>query len=357
MYSELEKFGFNHFMTQHCLESGLLPEKTARVISESRERYLVQSKDRLFRATLTGKLRFASTSRRDLPAVGDWVAFSPADDENAVIESVLPRRSCLERSAVGKLDVQIIAANVDTAFVVLAADRDFSINRVDRYLSLILNGGIDPVVIINKCDLFENEEWRDLERQVFRRHPAVEVIATSLINGLGLEHLASIIRPGQTFCFVGSSGVGKSSLINYFAGEEILAVSEVSEVTNRGCHTTTGRHLHLLPGGALLLDTPGMREVAMSDAEAGVGAVFEKIESLAAGCRFADCTHTAEPGCAVLAAVTDSEIDLETLESYQKLKRESSRFEQKLYERRRTEKTFGRMVREVMKTKKQLKGY
>ncbi len=161
---------------------------------------------------------------------------------------------------------------------------------------------------------------------------------------------------GKTFCFAGSSGVGKSSLINHFAGRNLFATSEVSQVTSRGCHTTTSRHLHLLPGGALLLDTPGMREVAMSDAGSGVGDAFALVETLAAGCRFSDCTHTSEPGCGVLAAIDSGELDEKTLASYQKLKRESARFEKKLHERHRADRNFGKMAREVLKLKKSCKG-
>ncbi len=357
MHSDLDKLGFGTFQQQHCHENSIAAEKAARVISDSREIYLIQTPTRTFRASITGKLRHQADNRRDLPAVGDWVVFSQADNENAVIEAVMPRRTCLERSAVGKLDVQIIAANVDTAFVVIAADRDFRINRIDRYLALILNGGIDPVVLINKCDLLADGEWQELEKQIFRRHPAVEVLATSLVTGMGLDQVRQRMKPGQTFCFTGSSGVGKSSLINHFAGRELLATSEVSEVTGRGCHTTTSRHLHHLPEGALLLDTPGMREVAMSDAESGVEATFSQIEALALSCRFSDCTHVSEPGCAIIAALENGEIEERTFESYRKLKRESARFEKKLHERHRAEKGFGKMVREVVKMKKQMKGY
>ena len=356
MSTELEKLGYSYFQEQHRLEAGLDPESIARVVSDSREKYMIQSAAGNYRATLTGKLRHAAETRRDLPAVGDWVAFTRADAENAVIDAVFPRQTCLERSAVGKIDVQIIAANVDTVFVVIAADRDFRINRIDRYLALILNGGINPVVLINKCDLLEEAGWRDLEVQIFRRHPAVEVVATSLVSGLGIEHVRRMMVAGRTFCFAGSSGVGKSSLINCFAGANLFATSEVSLATSRGCHTTTSRHLHQLPGGALLLDTPGMREVAMSDAGDGVGETFSAIESLTADCRFSDCSHTSEPGCAVLAALAEQTIDAATLASYMKLRRESSRFEQKLHERHRADKNFGKMAREVLKMKKILKG-
>ncbi|MDD3000017.1 MAG: ribosome small subunit-dependent GTPase A [Candidatus Riflebacteria bacterium] len=356
MHFELEQFGYGFFQEQHRLESGVSRDKIARVVSDSREKYLIQTSHGIYRATIAGKLRHVAETRRDLPAVGDWVAFTCADHENAVIDSVFPRRTNLERSAVGKLDIQIIAANVDTAFVVISADRDFRINRIDRYLALILNGGINPVVLINKCDLLADGDWRDLEMHIFRRHPAVEIFATSLVSGMGLEEVRQIMKAGQTFCFTGSSGVGKSSLINHFAGEHLFETSQISQTTSRGCHTTTSRHLHMLPNGALLLDTPGMREVAMSDADNGVGATFAEIEALTSECRFTDCTHTNEPGCAILAAIASAAIDENAFNSYQKLKRESARFEQKMHDRRRADKNFGKMAREVLKMKKILKG-
>ncbi|MBU1109037.1 MAG: ribosome small subunit-dependent GTPase A [Candidatus Riflebacteria bacterium] len=352
----LENFGYSSFQELFRTENRIARESVARVVSDSRERYLLQTSAGACPATITGKLRFAAKSRLDLPAVGDWVSISRPDHLSAVIESLFPRRTNLERSAVGKTDVQIIAANVDTAFVVMAADGDFSVNRVDRYLALILNSGIIPVVVLNKCDLTTEETWKHLEKQIFKRHPAVEVIATSLISQQGLNILKECIRPAQTFCFVGSSGVGKSSLVNHFAGEQLLKTSQLSAADNLGQHTTTSRQLHLLPGGALLLDTPGMREVAMSDVEAGVEAAFSEIEEFAANCRFKNCRHENEPGCAISKAVTEGTLDEATLASYKKLLRESARFEQKIAEKRKNDKNFGKMTREVLKLKKLLKG-
>ena len=291
------------------------------------------------------------------PAVGDWVSISRPDPHSAVIEAVFPRRTNLHRSAVGKTDVQIIAANIDTVFIVVAVNRDFSINRVDRYLSLILQSGAIPIVLLNKCDLTDEETWKSQENQLFRRHPGVEVITTSLISGQGLDLLNKAMQPSHTCCFVGSSGVGKSSLINHFAGKALIETAQVSEVNARGRHTTTSRQLHLLPTGTLLLDTPGMREVAMSDAEAGVGEAFAAIEEIALKCRFSDCRHVDEPGCAVMVAIECGDLDYETLASYKKLLRESARFEKKINEIRKAERSFGKMAREVFKMKKQLKGY
>lgn len=356
MTTNLEKFGFGFYQRSHCQEHGISTEKVGRVLSDSREKYLIQSEGASLSASITGKLRFNAVCRLDLPAVGDWVSFSMADEQNAVIETVLPRKTVLQRSAVGKHDSQIIAANVDTAFVVMAADRDFNLNRVDRYLALILDGGIIPVVILNKSDLVTEDQLASLSAGLFRRHPAVEVIASSLVNGTGLDLIKTTVMAGRTFCLLGSSGVGKSSLVNYLAGSNLIHTSEISLVNGRGRHTTTSRHLHCLESGALLLDTPGMREVAMSDAGAGVEEVFGQIEELAQRCRFSDCSHRNEPGCAIVNAIESGELDASELKSYEKLRRESRRFEEKVVDQRRREKGFGRMVKEVLKVKKSLKG-
>lgn len=356
MHFELEKYGYGFLQEQYRRENNLHRDNLARVISDSRERYLLQTNQGVCPATITGKLRFNAENRLDLPAVGDWVAISRPDVHNAVIEELLPRRTNLQRSAVGKLDVQIIAANVDSAFIVVAADRDFKINRIDRYLALILNGGIMPYIVLNKCDLVSEETCLSLQTQVFKRHPAVEVIATSLINSQGLDVLRQTMLPGHTCCFIGSSGVGKSSLINYLAGEQLFATSQVSLTSSRGRHTTTSRHLHLLNSGTLLLDTPGMREVSMSDVEAGVGETFTRIEALAGNCKFKDCEHHNEPGCAINAAIDSGSLESASMESYRKLKRESARFEEKIADRRRKERDFGKKAREGLKLKKALKG-
>jgi len=360
MHSDLKNFGFGFFQEQYRIENEIEMENVARVISESHEIYLLQTSMGVYRGSMTGKMRFNAAERRDLPAVGDWVVISRPDSHNAVIEALFPRRTSLCRSAIAtgqRAEVQIIAANVDTAFIVIAVDRDFRINRIDRYLSLILQGGAIPVVLLNKCDLTDEDTWKSQESQFFKRHPGVEVIATSLITGQGLDLLAKATPSAQTCCFIGSSGVGKSSLINYLAGEQLITTAEISAVNARGRHTTTSRHLHLLPSGALLLDTPGMREVAMSDAESGVGEAFAFIEEVALKCRFTDCRHVDEPGCAVMEAIERGNLDYETLASYKKLLRESARFEKKINEQRKADRSFGKMAREVFKLKKQLKGY
>lgn len=363
MHSDLKNFGFSFFQEQYRLENEIEMENIARVISDSHEIYLLQTNIGVCRGTMTGKMRFNAENRRDLPAVGDWVTITWPDKHSAVIEGLFPRRTSLCRSAVlakstsTQAEVQIIAANIDLVFIVIAVDRDFSINRIDRYLALILESGALPVVLLNKCDLADEDTWKSQQNLLYKRHPGVEVIATSLITKQGLDLLKAAAPPAHTCCFVGSSGVGKSSLINYFAGKQLIETSEISDANLRGRHTTTSRHLHLLSSGMLLLDTPGMREIAMFDASAGVGAAFSRLEEIATQCRFGDCTHRNEPGCAIIAAIESGEIDAETLNSYQKLQRESARFERKLNEKRRIDREFGKMAREVLKMKKQLKGY
>lgn len=234
----------------------------------------------------------------------------------------------------------------------MAADRDFSLARLDRYLSLIMDQNIVPVVFLNKIDLIDEAELNRLESEIFKRHPHLTVFSGSILQEKGLQELSESFSPGLSFCIVGSSGVGKSSLINFLAQQQVEKVKNVGTGTGRGRHTTTSGHLHILANGAILIDTPGLREVGMTDAESGIQNAFSEIEELARQCRFSDCSHNSEPGCAVQKAVKEGILLEEKLISYQKLKREASRFGQTIAEKRQKDKSFGKMVREVIRFKK-----
>jgi ribosome biogenesis GTPase len=254
-------------------------------------------------------------------AVGDWVLVPDHPDDPVPIEVVLPRRTELVRQAAGRSTrAQTIAANLDTVFVVTAMDDDFSPRRLERYLVAVAAGGAEAVVVLNKSDLALGREGRFV-RQV---PDSVPVLTVSALLDLGLDELAAYARPGHTVGFVGSSGVGKTSLLNALLGDETGAVGPVRASDGRGQHTTTRRELHRLPGGGLLLDTPGMRELALWS-DAGIDDVFADIVALAEGCRFRDCSHATEPGCAVVAAVHDGELAEERLASFLKLRHEAER--------------------------------
>jgi ribosome biogenesis GTPase len=356
MYEKLRKLGFSQFHMNFAHENDISLARIARVVSCSHENYQIVSAMGHSMAALTGKLRFKAEMSRDLPATGDWVEVGSCTEKESVIHQILPRQNYLARSAVGKRDEQIIAANIESAIIVMAADRDFNLARIDRYLSLINDQGIFPVVFLNKTDLLEVDEVKALENSIYRRHANVTVFCGSVLEEKGLGELMGFLSSGQSFCVVGSSGVGKSSLINYLARQQIERVTQIGDGTNRGRHTTPRGHLYVLENGSILIDTPGLREVGLTNAESGIGATFPEIEELALHCRFADCTHTSEPGCAILAALEQGAILPEKFESFQKLRREAARFGQTIAERRQKEKGFGRMIKEVMKHKKQLKG-
>lgn len=274
---------------------------------------------------IEGRMRHLAATREGFPAVGDWVLARDAPvGEEAVIEGILPRRSRFLRKAAGKAhEPQVVAANIDTLFLVIGLDYDFNPRRIERYLVTALDSGARPVLILNKADLWEEEgveDWEEMAREVA---PGVPLHAVSAKTGKGLEKLDAYLEPGKTVAFVGSSGVGKSSLINRLAGSDLQAVGEVRASDSRGRHTTRHRELLVLPSGALLVDTPGMRTLQLWEAGEALEAAFVDIAELAARCRFSDCTHGEEPGCAVQEAIEGGRLDPERFESYLRLRREA----------------------------------
>lgn len=332
--------------------AGFIP---ARVAEEHRERYLVYCAEGELGAEVIGRLRYTASSRLDFPAVGDWVALQSNGGALAVIHAVVPRRSLFLRKAAGDLTkAQIVAANVDTLFVVTDAGRDFNPRRLERYLTLARESGVRPVILLNKADL--NSNVADLVHEAGTVAGGVPVLPVSAIEGCGIDPLHAHIGDGATAAFIGSSGVGKSTIINRLLGEERLKTSHIREDDGRGRHTTTSRQLLLLPRGGIVIDTPGMREVQLWADEESLGSVFPDIEETAAGCRFADCRHEGEPGCAVRSALDDGLIPPDRFESYLKLRREVRFLERKQSVRARLEeqarwKRLHRAGRENMRRK------
>lgn len=306
-------------MTNH---EGSPGTATGRVVAHFRGRYVVRI-DALDRdATLGGRLLHQATSAIELPAVGDLVAISggPGDAGIARIDGVLPRTSAFVRKAAGNAtEPQVLAANVDLAIIASALPHDLSVRRIERYLTLAWESGATPLVVLTKCDLAEDVEMAVAEVQ--RAAVGVDVIALSTVDGRGLPELAARIAPGSTAVLLGSSGVGKSTLINALLGAERQRTSAIRD-DGTGRHTTTHRELVELPNGGFLIDTPGLREVQLWTADEGVERSFDDVASLASRCRFADCAHETEPDCAVLAAVADGKLAADRLESWRSLRRE-----------------------------------
>jgi ribosome biogenesis GTPase / thiamine phosphate phosphatase len=270
-------------------------------------------------AETTGRLRYLARAAEDLPAVGDWVVIKRTDAEGgAKIHEILPRRSKFSRRAAGSETAeQIVAANVDTVFLVTGLDNDYNPRRVERYLIMAWESGAEPVVVLNKADLVEEGEAR--RREIERVAPGVPVLLLSAKRDVGVEQLLPYVGRGRTVALMGSSGVGKSTITNRLIGSEVQRTQEVRLADARGRHTTTHRELFLLPTGGLVLDTPGMRELQLLVSERGLRETFEDIEEFAARCRFSDCRHEGEPGCAVRGALESGELDAERYANYRKM--------------------------------------
>ncbi len=285
-----------------------------RVITQERGQYTVITVSGERASVPSGKLLYNTADITTLPGVGDWVLLA-GDDQLGVIQQVLPRTSCIVRKAAGPQQRgQVIATNVDTVFICMAMNADFNLRRLERYLAVVWESGATPVVVLTKSDLAPDREAQLAE--VERIALGVEVIATSAYEQTGMDRVREYIRPGVTIAFIGSSGVGKSTLVNTLVGAEVLATSGLRN-DGQGRHTTTHREAILLPGGGVLIDTPGMRELGLESAD--IDRTFSDIEELASQCRFADCSHQREPGCAVQAAVRTDELDAARLASWRKL--------------------------------------
>jgi ribosome biogenesis GTPase len=353
---DLKTLGWNDFFEdafRSYRESGF---SAGRVAIEHKSRYVVYAQPGELSAEVTGKLLYVANSAADLPKVGDWVVISIFDgDDGAIIHEVLPRRTKFSRQAAGKRSgEQVLAANIDVIFIVQGLDHNFNLRRLERYLVMVYESKAQPVIILNKADLCEDVEMK--VNAVKSIAGAAEIFAVSAETGAGVEALQNFLGEGKTAAFVGSSGVGKSTLINRLSGREIQKTAAVRESDSRGRHTTSRRELFLLPQGGLLIDTPGMRELQLWSAGEGFGETFADIETLAEQCHFADCTHTQEIKCAVQAALENGSLAQERYQSYRKLQKELAYLELQqdkngLLEKKRRDKQLHKMIKQIYKRK------
>jgi ribosome biogenesis GTPase len=327
-------------------------ESVARVTAVDRDQYIIRNAEGEVPAKLTGRAVYSSETPADLPCVGDWVRVKYHESgARASILDVLPRKSFLRRKRPGgNAEFQMIAANIDVAFIVQSCHFDFNVRRLERYLVMTSEGHIEPVVLLTKTDLISPEALEQLVSKIHHAGIGARIITLSNVSGMGIDQIRELIQPGKTYCLLGSSGVGKTTLVNRLVGDIELATRAVSH-SGEGRHTTTRRQLIVLEHGGLLIDMPGMRELGMIGVSEGIDDSFSDIQAYSLNCRFANCTHINEPDCAIQNAIAQGELDSAHFQNYLKLKKESEFHEMSHLEKRKKDRAFGKFVRSVIKAK------
>lgn len=346
----LTDLGLTYEITSYIKNNNLSDFAIGRVTQEHRERYIVSTGENEFDAEITGNLRFSGNSRADFPSVGDWVTMTIYDSNLAIIHNILPRKSVLERQAVGKFgEKQIISTNIDVAFIIQSIDNNFSINRLERYLTICYSANIEPVLVISKIDLSTEIDIQNASKKLEIRDKKVKYILLSNLTRQGLDQILEVLQKGKTYCVVGSSGVGKSTLINNLLKKNILKTGQISQSTNKGRHITDHRELFVLENGGIIIDTPGMKELGMTDNNEGIKTTFQEIFDLSLKCKFHDCKHIDETGCAVIEALNNGTIDKDSLDNFSKIQSEQQRFQTTSVEKHKKDKAFGKMVKNYKK--------
>lgn len=350
----LKELGFDEWFQQKREELHDPECSVARVTAVDRDRYLVRNEKMEVPAEISGKLMFSAGSGEDLPCVGDFalVRYHNADTF-AIIHGLFPRKSVLQRKSAGKkIEYQQIASNIDFAFIVQSCDFDFNLRRLERYLVMANEGRIEPVIILSKTDMIGPADLDRMISEIRQAGIGAGVISLSSVTGLGLDEVRQALRKGKTYCLLGSSGVGKTTLLNKLMGREAFETNTVRGKDGKGRHTTARRQLIVLNGGAMFIDNPGMRELGIIGAGAGIDESFADIRELSGRCRFNDCTHTRESGCSVLAAIENGELSRDRYRSFIKLVRESEYHRMSYVDKRKKDRKFGRFVKSVLKQRK-----
>ncbi len=351
--NNVEKIGFDKWFLDGIPE-GLPGLKAARVVAVHKDRFTINDGKNEVSAELVGKLAYSADSPMDLPTVGDWVLANFYDDNTfSIIHEILPRKSLLKRKTPGrKIDFQLIAANIDVAFIVQSLDQNFNLRRLERYLVMINENNIKPIVLLSKSDLLSSDEIVKRIDEIKSIMPSLHVQSFSNKDKSTLTSVVDFLNPGQTYCLLGSSGVGKTTLLNNLIGESVFKTKTVRAKDNKGRHATTNRQLTILDCGAMVIDTPGMRELGNFSVQTGLDETFTEILALSQKCRFTDCNHINAKGCAVLAALEKGQLSEKRYQNYIKMNKESVYNEMSYYEKRQKDKQFGKFCKTVMAHKK-----
>jgi ribosome biogenesis GTPase / thiamine phosphate phosphatase len=351
--SDLESIGYSDWFKSRADDKKSAAHSIARITSVHKDSYTVTKGGEDIFAELSGNLLYRSDSASDLPTTGDWVyADFYDDDTHAILYDVFPRKTLLKRKSAGKIvDFQLIAANIDVAFIIQSLNDNFNLRRLERYLVMVNESEIEPVILLSKCDLIAKEEIDKIKGQILGIANQVNVIEFSNLSRENINSITNYLKSGFTYCLLGSSGVGKTTLLNSIIGEDIFETQTVSKIQSKGRHTTTSRQLLRLENGAMIIDTPGMRELGSMSTDDGLSETFSEILELTQLCKFSNCSHSNEKGCAVLAAIKNDELPEQRYKNYLKMKKESDFNEMSYLEKKKKDKRFGKLIKSTMENK------
>lgn len=355
--NHLEKLGFDKWFQDRIETEKLNNLQIARVISVNKNSFVVSNGTSEIYAELTGKFLFNTDSSLDLPTVGDWVYIQLLDEETlAIIHDIFPRKTLLKRKTSGKdIDYQLMGANIDYAIIMQSLDANFNLRRLERYLVVINEGNITPIIFLSKSDLLSSNEIESKINDIYKIFADIKIVAFSNNSRADIENIKMYFNSAETYCLLGSSGVGKTTLLNNLINQELYKTQPIREKDGRGKHTTTRRELIVLDNGAIVIDSPGMRELGIMSADSGLDDTFNEISELSKECRFSDCTHTVEKGCAILNAVESGELTIERYNNYIKIYKESLYLEMSYLEKRQKDKKFGKFMHNYQKNNKNSK--
>ena len=353
--NNLKRLGYDEWFQSNTDTEKLAELEIARVVSVHKDSYVITKGYNDLFAELAGKLIYSANSPIDLPTTGDWVyAHFYDEDTHAIIHDILPRRTLIKRKTSGKnIEFQLIAANIDIAFIVQSLDANFNLRRLERYLVMVNESNILPIVLLSKCDLMQEGEIEEKIMSIENVMPDINVLPFSNQSGRNLDKIKELLVFGQTSCLLGSSGVGKTTLLNSITGNYHFETNPVREKDSKGRHTTTHRQMIQLDCGSMLIDTPGMRELGNMSVDIGIDETFSEIMELSKQCRFNNCTHVNEKGCAIIGAIKEGLLSEKRYQNYISMKKESSYNEMSYFEKRQKDKKFAKYCKSVMKHKKE----